>query len=162
MVAVLLVFHGSGLASLVGRSPLGVPFVRAKGTKTRLGRSPLRTSLGSEALWLWIIPNRPRGKPILCATTSAAAQLPNVESTCLRRIGPATGGDYQTAPKPDAVTKMHHGTTWRASAAAAQGVQTILFTSASVGGAPAPCKETSGGNALGDSLVTFSSGRKSP
>ncbi len=28
------------------RYPLGVPFERAKGTKTRLGRSPLRTSLG--------------------------------------------------------------------------------------------------------------------
>ena len=42
----------------------------------------------------------------------------------------------------------------------------MLLTPASVGDAPAPCKETSGGylggNALGDSLVTFSSGRKSP
>ena len=32
-----------------GRSPLGVSFERAKETKTRLGRSPLRTSLGYEA-----------------------------------------------------------------------------------------------------------------
>ena len=32
-----------------GRSPLGVPFARSKGTKTRLGRSPLRTSLGYES-----------------------------------------------------------------------------------------------------------------
>ena len=32
-----------------GRFPLGVSFERAKETKTRLGRSPLRTSLGYEA-----------------------------------------------------------------------------------------------------------------
>ncbi len=36
----------SGLPAWWGRYPLGVPFERAKGTKTRLGRSPLRTSLG--------------------------------------------------------------------------------------------------------------------
>ena len=38
-----------GLPAWWGRSPLGVPFARSKGTKTRLGRSPLRTSLGYEA-----------------------------------------------------------------------------------------------------------------
>ena len=38
--------HGSGLPAWWGRFPLGVPFARSKGTKTRLGRSPLRTSLG--------------------------------------------------------------------------------------------------------------------
>ena len=37
-----------GLPAWRGRSPLGVPFARSKGTKTRLGRSPLRTSLGYE------------------------------------------------------------------------------------------------------------------
>ena len=36
----------SGLPAWWGRCPLGVPFERAKGTKTRLGRSPLRTSPG--------------------------------------------------------------------------------------------------------------------
>ena len=36
----------SGLPAWWGRFPLGVPFARPKGTKTRLGRSPLRTSLG--------------------------------------------------------------------------------------------------------------------
>ena len=40
---------GSGLPAWWGRSPLGVPFERAKGTKTRLGRSPLRTPLGYQA-----------------------------------------------------------------------------------------------------------------
>ena len=44
-----LTTQGSGLPAWWGRSPLGVPFGRAKGTKTRLGRSPLRTSLGYEA-----------------------------------------------------------------------------------------------------------------
>ena len=39
----------SGLPAWWGRFPLGVPFARPKGTKTRLGRSPLRTSLGYEA-----------------------------------------------------------------------------------------------------------------
>ena len=39
----------SGLPAWWGRFPLGVPFARSKGTKTRLGRSPLRTSLGYEA-----------------------------------------------------------------------------------------------------------------
>ena len=38
-----------GLPAWRGRSPLGVPFARSKGTKTRLGRSPLRTSLGYES-----------------------------------------------------------------------------------------------------------------
>ena len=56
---------GSSLPAWRGRSPLGVPFDRAKGTKTRLGRSPLRTSLGLAALWLWNNPNRPWGKLIL-------------------------------------------------------------------------------------------------
>ena len=42
-------FLGIGLPAWRGRSPLGVPFARSKGTKTRLGRSPLRTSLGYEA-----------------------------------------------------------------------------------------------------------------
>ena len=41
-----LTAHGSGLPAWWGRSPLGVSFERAKGTKTHLGRSPLRTSLG--------------------------------------------------------------------------------------------------------------------
>ena len=36
----------SGLPAWRGRYPLGVSFERAKETKTRLGRSPLRTSLG--------------------------------------------------------------------------------------------------------------------
>ena len=36
----------AGFPAWWGRFPLGVPFERAKGTKTRLGRSPLRTSLG--------------------------------------------------------------------------------------------------------------------
>ena len=40
----------SGLPAWWGRCPLGVPFERAKGTKTRLGRSPLRTSLGYGAV----------------------------------------------------------------------------------------------------------------
>ena len=44
-----LTAHGSGLPAWWGRSPLGVPFARSKGTKTRLGRSPLRTSLGYQA-----------------------------------------------------------------------------------------------------------------
>ena len=52
-----------------GRYPLGVSFERAKETKTRLGRSPLRTSLGvrgwacvkskfgpSPLLWLLLLP----------------------------------------------------------------------------------------------------------
>ena len=52
-----------------GRYPLGVSFERAKETKTRLGRSPLRTSLGvrgwacvkskfgpSPLLWLLFLP----------------------------------------------------------------------------------------------------------
>ena len=42
--------RGPGLPAWWGRSPLGVPFERAKGTKTRLGRSPLRTSLGYGAV----------------------------------------------------------------------------------------------------------------
>ena len=37
--------QGSGLPAWRGRFPLGVSFERAKETKTRLGRSPLRTSL---------------------------------------------------------------------------------------------------------------------
>ena len=36
----------TGLPAWWGRFPLGVSFERAKETKTRLGRSPLRTSLG--------------------------------------------------------------------------------------------------------------------
>ena len=40
----------SGLPAWWGRFPLGVPLARPKGTKTRLGRSPLRTSLGYEAV----------------------------------------------------------------------------------------------------------------
>ena len=36
----------SGLPAWWGRFPLGVSFERAKETKTRLGRSPLRTPLG--------------------------------------------------------------------------------------------------------------------
>ena len=40
---------GSGLPAWWGRSPLGVPFARSKGTKNRLGRSSLRTSLGYQA-----------------------------------------------------------------------------------------------------------------
>ena len=43
---VRLTAHGSGLPAWRGRFPLGVSFERAKETKTRLGRSPLRTSLG--------------------------------------------------------------------------------------------------------------------
>ena len=39
----------SGLPAWWGRFPLGVSFARSKETKTRLGRSPLRTSLGYEA-----------------------------------------------------------------------------------------------------------------
>ena len=46
---VLLTAPVSGLPAWWGRFPLGVPFARSKGTKTRLGRSPLRTSLGYEA-----------------------------------------------------------------------------------------------------------------
>ena len=66
---VLLTTHGFGLPAWRGRFPLGVPFDRAKGTKTRLGRSPLRTSLGvrdcpcakpkfgpSPLLWLLLLP----------------------------------------------------------------------------------------------------------
>ena len=58
-----------GRISRVGRSPLGVHFDRAKWTKTRLGRSPLRTSLWirgwacvkskfgpSLLLWLLVLP----------------------------------------------------------------------------------------------------------
>ena len=64
-----LTAHGSGLPAWWGRSPLGVPFARSKGTKTRLGRSPLRTSLWvrgwacvkskfgpSPLLWLLVLP----------------------------------------------------------------------------------------------------------
>ena len=40
----------SGLPAWWGRYPLGVSFERAKETKTRLGRSPLRTPLGYEAV----------------------------------------------------------------------------------------------------------------
>ena len=40
----------SGLPAWWGRSPLGVSFERAKETKTRLGRSPLRTPLGYQAV----------------------------------------------------------------------------------------------------------------
>ena len=47
---VLLTTHGFGLPAWRGHFPLGVPFDRAKGTKTRLGRSPLRTSLGYETV----------------------------------------------------------------------------------------------------------------
>ena len=43
-----LPIHVSGLPAWWGRFPLGVSFERAKETKTRLGRSPLRTSLGYE------------------------------------------------------------------------------------------------------------------
>ena len=43
---VRLTTQGSGLPAWRGRFPLGVSFGRAKETKTRLGRSPLRTSLG--------------------------------------------------------------------------------------------------------------------
>ena len=39
-------FSRLGLPARWGRYPLGVSFERAKETKTRLGRSPLRTSLG--------------------------------------------------------------------------------------------------------------------
>ena len=46
----LLLFLHSSPSAWWGRSPLGVPFARSKGTKTRLGRSPLRTSLGYEAV----------------------------------------------------------------------------------------------------------------
>ena len=41
---------GANLRPWQGRSPLGVPFERTKGTKTRLGRSPLRTPLGCQAV----------------------------------------------------------------------------------------------------------------
>ena len=37
-----LTAHGSGLPAWWGRFPLGVPFARSKGTKTRLGRSRRR------------------------------------------------------------------------------------------------------------------------
>ena len=87
------------------RAPLRVHFEWPKWTKSHLGALPLRTPLGSEALWRWMNPNRPRGKPILCATASAAAHCPSVESICPRRTGPATGGNFQAAPNPDAVTK---------------------------------------------------------
>ena len=40
----------AGLPAWWGRFPLGVPFARSKGTKTRLGRSPLSTPLGYEAV----------------------------------------------------------------------------------------------------------------
>ena len=59
----------SGLPAWWGRFPLGVPFARSKGTKTRLGRSPLRTPLGvlectcvkaivgpSPLLWRLVVP----------------------------------------------------------------------------------------------------------
>ena len=59
----------SGLPAWWGRYPLGVSFERAKETKTRLGRSPLRTPLGvrgrncvkpmfgpSPLLWLLFLP----------------------------------------------------------------------------------------------------------
>ena len=62
-------FSGLGLPAWWGRSPLGVSFVRAKETKTRLGRSPLSTPLGvrgckyvkcplgpSPLLWLLSLP----------------------------------------------------------------------------------------------------------
>ena len=39
-----------GLPAWWGRSPLGVSFERAKETKTRLGRSPLKTPLGYQAV----------------------------------------------------------------------------------------------------------------
>ena len=66
---------------------------------------PLRTLLGSEVLGCRSNPNRPRGKPMLCATTSAAAQRSDVGSVCPRRIGPVIGGSCQSAPDPDAVSK---------------------------------------------------------
>ena len=53
--------HSSGFPARWGRYPLGVSFERAKETKTRLGRSPLRTPLGYEAgtasiLWSALAP----------------------------------------------------------------------------------------------------------
>ena len=47
---VLLTALVSGLPAWRGRFPLGVSFERAKETKTRLGRSPLSTPLGYEAV----------------------------------------------------------------------------------------------------------------
>ncbi|OUN19832.1 hypothetical protein B5G37_13460 [Pseudoflavonifractor sp. An85] len=46
---------------------------------------------------------------------------------------------------PTLLPKKHHGSIRGALAAAAQGEQTILLTSASVWDAPAPCTETSQG-----------------
>ena len=46
IVLLNILVHSSCLPAWWGRFPLGVPFARSKGTKTRLGRSPLRTPLG--------------------------------------------------------------------------------------------------------------------
>ena len=61
-----------------GRSPLGVPFVRAKGTKTRLGRSPLRTSLGgtgSELRQAYVRPVTLGVAPVPASTPGRLGQL---------------------------------------------------------------------------------------
>ena len=84
----------------------GVHFDWPKWTKSHLGRSPLRTSLGSAALSCRSTPNRPRDKPILCAAISATAACSSVGSTCPRRTGPAVGGICPPAPNSDAVTKV--------------------------------------------------------
>ena len=62
---------GTGLPAWRGRFPLGVPFERAKGTKTRLGRSPLSTPLGCKAVNAssWCMARHPCCGPCLCHHT---------------------------------------------------------------------------------------------
>ena len=120
---------------------------------------------GLEALWLWNNPNRPRGKPILFAAISAAAHCPSVEGLCLRSTGPATGDRWQPDPNADAVSK--EAPWFYTVSISGSGARNIDNPSTSASGldVPAPCKETwgyLGGNALGDSFVSFSSLRKRP
>ena len=63
---------GTGLPAWRGRFPLGVPFERAKGTKTRLGRSPLSTPLGYEAGVHQVY-----GRPVTLAVAPVTATTPS-------------------------------------------------------------------------------------
>ena len=149
------------------RAPLRPDFspMRNRG-KNRLRVAPLGTLLGSVALWPWIKPNRPRGKRYSVPRLPLTAPRSSVDSSCPRTIGPAIGGDYQPAPKPDVVTKealrVLHGEHQRQrrkedsqSFYLSVGGGCTSAVQGDLGGYP-------GGNALGDSLVTFPSGRKSP
>ena len=143
-----------------GRAPLRDHFEGPKWTKSHLGALPLRTPLGSAALWLWKNPNRPRDKLILITATSAAAQRPNVDSTCPRRTGPVKGGGCQSAPDPDAFAKeAPRFYTGSISGSGARRADNPPHLSVGVGCSSAVHGDLSGGylggNALGDSFPDF-------